>query len=1210
MYRNYTRKLFDPPVLLRNARLTTRSNGRRSHRANRLNIILAMKLTVFLLFISLMQVSASVSAQKMTMVAKRATLKQVFAEISSQTGYDVIWAADKIKNSKAIDINFTNAELKEVLDFCLKGQELSYRIEDKTILIERKQKTVVEQVTEYLAAIDVRGKVTDEQGNPLPGATVMIKGTERAVAADAQGEFSFTKVDENALLVISFIGYKTLIVSAEKEMTIRMERQYNDLEAVSISTGYQKIQKYQLTGAATAISRETYDQRVSVTGNFLESLEGKIPGLVYNSRSGELSIRGVSTFNAVKKPLIVIDGFPSEIDINTINPNDIISVNVLRDAVAASIYGVRASNGVIVIETRRGKQGKPVFSLRGTYAVQQNPDIGYLNIADAQTYAKVQYAYLQEQALPEFIFDLLGWPVNPVQRVVFDRTNNTITEAQAQEKLAQIGAYNNLEDYNKLFYRARQARQVDFDVSGGSDRSTYLLGVNYIDEDPMERRSSNKRLILNVANTYTFSKVFKLDYRGTYTHSNSEKGITSSYNAALPYERLADENGKPLPVINGPSGQFYDAVTQQRNDALLGYGLYDQRYSPYQELFANTFSGTGDAYRMQGRLNAKISYWLNFDLGGAYENELLREDQLHTEDAYDVRHLLNTKAEKDPASGQPLFVNLPKGSIMTRVNTRNWGYTMRAQFNFNHRSKGNVHDISGIAGVEQRRQSVSGYKSTFFGYDGQTLIVKPVNMQLLSSSNAPAFEEAGNVSAPFDPNNYFAESADDRRFMSYYGEATYLYQQKYIATGSIRFDRSNLFGTSAEYRNKPFWSAGLGWRINKEDFLSNISWITDLKLRASYGFNGNVPVSNNGPFLILQSGLNTRLYTAELYNDILSPENQSIRWETTSNLNLGLDFGLFNDRLTGSADWYYKKASDVFGQFSSDPTTGFNQYTANTASILNKGLELGLYSQNIQQPNFSWRSTLTATFNKNEVTEVKPSDNYNSNSTVQAVTVQKGYPLDVLLSYRYKGLNELGQPVALTNDGKEVVMNGQSGADVGLEDLIYSGTSTPKYVLGFNNQFRIHNFDLSFLFMYYGGHVMRVEQPNPDDINYKRILAGSDNYWMQPGDELKTNIPGIPVYNSPGDYDYMARSAYVYAAQFVRKADNIRLRDVIVTYNLKMPFISKLGMNNTQIRVQGQNLWTYTFSGNDIDPDAIERRFGTRLMKPEPFFSFSLYTNF
>ncbi|WP_256007354.1 SusC/RagA family TonB-linked outer membrane protein [Pedobacter deserti] len=1179
--------------------------------ADKRKLLMRLNLTILILTSFFLQAGLGATAQMINLTERNISLPVLLDKISQQSGYDFFYTNEMLGTNRKVSVSFKNADIHEVLSEVFKGYQLKYTIKHKTVVIQRDM--TIMPAADAQQGIRVTGKVVDRNGNGIPGAGITEKGTDNRTVTESGGRFSLV-VEKNATLVITYVGYSTqerTLGGTDTELVITLQESASDLEEVGvISTGYQKIQKYQLTGAASSISQKTYDQRVAVSGNFLESLEGKIPGLVYNGQSGNLSIRGVSTFNAVKKPLIVVDGFPTEIDINTINPNDIVSVNVLRDAVAASIYGARASNGVIVIETKRGMQGKPVFSFRSTYAVQDKPDFDYLKIGDGLTYAKVQYDFLQLQGIPEFIFDLIGWPVNPVQQVVFDRQSNEITDAQAQAQLAQIGAYNNLNEYNDLFYRARQTHQIDFDVSGGSDKSTYLLGLNYIGESPNERRSKYQRLILNSANTYNFSDVFKLDYRGSYTRTATERGSIPTFNDALPYERLADDNGHPLPVVNAPGGQFYGAINKTRNDALIAQGLYDQRYFPYGELNANTFSGKRDAVRFQGRLNARITDWLNVDLGGAYEHESSKEDQLRTEESYQVRSLLNGKALKDPSTGQPLFTDLPQGAFLTKINTRNWGYTVRGQLNFDYNTKDQVHDLSGIMGVEQRRQAVSGDKSTAFGYDGQSLTIKPVNLQALASSTAPAFPEAGNVSPSFVTSEYFAESFDDRRFFSAYGEGTYMYQQKYIATGSIRFDRSNLFGTSPEYRNKPFWSAGLGWRLNKETFLTDAAWVNELKLRASYGFNGNVPTSNNGPFLILQSGLNSRLNTAEIYNDILSPENQSIRWESTKNYNVGLDFALFNNRLAGTADYYYKDANDVFGQFSSDPTTGFNGYTANTASILNRGVELGLNSLNIQGPRFSWRTGLTATLNHNKVTEVMPSDISSTYYIVNAVSVQKSYPMDALFSYRYKGLNALGQPVVYDRNNAEVIMTMNPEVDVTMNDLVYSGTTTPKYVLGLNNQFSLRNFDLSFLFMYYGGHVMRVEQPNPDDINFERILQGSDNYWKQPGDELHTDVPGLPEYGSEGDFDAYSRAGYIYADRYVRKADHIRLRDVVLTYNFRQKVFERLGLSNTQLRFQGQNLWNYTFSGNDIDPDAMERRSGIRTLRLQPFYSFSLYANF
>ncbi|MBA4168005.1 MAG: TonB-dependent receptor, partial [Chitinophagaceae bacterium] len=368
--------------------------------------------------------------------------------------------------------------------------------------------------------------------------------------------------------------------------------------------------------------------------------------------------------------------------------------------------------------------------------------------------------------------------------------------------------------------------------------------------------------------------------------------------------------------------------------------------------------------------------------------------------------------------------------------------------------------------------------------------------------------------------------------------------------------------------------------------------------------------SDNGPFLILSTGINARFNSAEVYNEVASPENQSIRWETTENYNVGLDYGLFNNRLSGTIDYYSKQADDVFGEFSSDPTSGFNSYNANTASILNKGLEIGINSINVETRKFSWRTTATASFNHNKVTEVKQTDDNSTFALVQQTTVQKGYPIDVLLGYDYRGLNDLGQPLVYTKDGKPVLMSFSDGVDIAGTDLIYSGTTTPKYVLGLNNQFTVGRFDLSFLIMYYGGHVMRVEQPSPERITAGRTIEGSFNYWKEPGDDRKTEIPGLPVYGSEVDFDYGARTAYLYGAKYVRKADYIRLRDLILTYRLNASFLHHAGINNTQLRLQAQNLWRYTFSGNDIDPEAIDRRLGNRKLEQQPLISLSLYTNF
>ena len=1178
-----------------------------------------MRLTTLLLFTCIMQVCANSYAQEITLNEKEAPLEYIFKQIHNQSGYDFLFDAKMLRKTNAVNINVKRASLEEALNKCFEGQQLTYVIIDKSVVVQLKAITPLDRLINYFASIGVKGRITDQNGRVLVGATVQIKDAKRIVITDAMGEFAINAVNEKAVLVISYLGYRTVEIPVKPVVNVALELEDAKLDEVMISTGYQKISKDQLTGAASTLNEKQYQQREAITGNFLESLEGKVPGLVYNGQTGELSIRGVSTFDAVKQPLIVLDGFPTEIDLRTINPNDIVSVSVLRDAAAASIYGVRASNGVIIVETRRGKAGKPVFNFRSSLAIQNGPDFSYLKYAPASEFVQLQKENFNT-AQPSFsLYDLGYYKMNPAEEILFGQTelslsNPLLTAAQADQKLVALGSYDNLKEYDHLFYQKRQARNVNFDVSGGTDKNTYILGLNYVGETPVNKGSDNEQFILNMANTYKFSDRINFDFKGTYTNAVYKSGTTPPYSDFLPYEHLADANGNALPVSLDPTrDNSTRVITNQYNQQLMAAGLPDQLYYPYRELNGNTNTLRQSSVRFQGRLNAKVTDWLNIDLGGNYENQNGVNDQLQRGDSFNAVVLETTTALKDPVTGRALFTDLPQGDILRRQNQKLTNYTLRAQLNLHHKF-GSDHDFSGILGAEQKRTLNQTSMTSFFGYNGQTLINMPINMNALNGDFLPAFDYTGYAS--FRSTNYYGETESERRFMSYYGQGTYIYKGKYVATGSFRIDQSNLFGVDPKYKNKPLWSAGVNWRAGDEDFIKDLGWVNQLQFRAATGFNGNVPTSNNGSYLILRTGLNTVLNSPLAYNDVLTPENLSLRWETTKNYNLGTDYSLFNNRISGSIDWYVKKATDVFGNFDADPTSGFNEYNANTASIQNKGLELMVNSQNVKSAKFEWRTQITASFNQNKVLDVKATEFANSQLIVDGSNAVKGLPLGALYSYNYGGLNAAGQPYVLDKNGNQKVLAfyGTSQVDVTKDDLVYNGTSTPKYVLGLNNQFSMGAFDLSALFMYYGGHVMRIEQPNPNGIGYysNNPLQGSLNFWRKPGDEANTRIPGFVGASStaPGYYQTYALYGYQYASEFVRKADYIRLRDVVITYHANAKFLQQAGMKNTQLRLQAQNPYRYTFSGNDIDPDAIDRITGVRTLETQPLYSITFSTNF
>lgn len=1181
-------------------------------------ILMKIHLVCALMAAALLQSKASVYGQLINVNAKNLSFKELIQKIESQSNYKFVYEDQLIRSMKAQNVTFEQKDVREVLNSSIGDLPIQYEIIDNTIILKR---GASQQQTK-----DIIGFIFDKEGLPLQNATVRVKGTFRGSATNEQGKFVLGMLPNEKYIEISMLGYHTKELNITSNLThIVLEQvQYAlDETVITVQTGYRALTDAQLTGSVSTINQKDYDQRVSVSGNFLENLEGKLAGLVYNPQSNDLSIRGVSTFDAVRKPLIVLDGFPTEIDIQSINPNDIVSVNVLKDAAAASIYGSRASNGVIVIETKRGKMGGTKFNLRATTAIQPRPNFDYMHYANASALTSIlKDNLLVDPAAVRKDYTARLMATTPVHDAVFDFKEGKITQSELDARVSALGNYDNLNDYKDLFYRNALTNQVDFDLSGGSDKHTYLLGANYLGERGDYIETDNKRILLNFASTHHLNRLMHLDFKGIYRNGKSNSPYRQvGINDFQSYEKLVDDTGNALPVLWGVNtfggSSRFNSIIASNNDLNMQNGLYDQLYYPYADVFrANNAINTA-AVRFQARLNTKITPWMDFDLGGAYEDERNQSNRLIEENFFDLRRLMNYRASKDPVTGQAIFNQLPKGDVLSRDNQSIKSYTVRGQFNFNYVNPSKDHQLSGVVGSEIRQIENSNYLTSVFGYDGQTLIYTPIDFTVFTVSQKPAFDTTlPNTGIPgIDYRRYFGENYDDRRFVSFYADGTYLYKNRYALTGSIRTDQSNLFGTDPQYRYKPFYSIGANWSIHQEEFMKSISWVSLLKLRGAYGVNGNTPTSANGKYLILNSDLNYTYFPFEKYYDVLSPENSSMRWERTATFNVGLDFALWNYRLSGSLDYYRKNSTDVIGLLSSDPTSGFNSYYANTASIVNNGFEMQLTSTNIQRSAFAWKSQLTGSFNFNKVKDVltaQPTGVEALSPLISQVEYVAGKPIGALYAYNYAGLNEKGQPEIIDKNGnRRMVSTSATGgnSEITIDDMQYMGTTTPKYVLGLNNQFSVGQFDLSFLFMYYGGHVMRTQAPDPYVTNRSFMEEGL-NYWKQAGDEANTDIPGFMVVGAPNYFNTYAKTGYTYARKFVKKADFIRLRDVILTYRVKEDFSNKFKMSNTMVRLQVQNPLKYTFSDNSFDPDAINRASGARMLPRPAMYSISLYTNF
>lgn len=1145
------------------------------------------------------------SQEQLTLSFNQEPLKDVLDEITAQSGYRFFYAQDVINLERKITLSIKNTTLPIVLNKLFKDTDVAYKFRDKQIVLVKKKV----QQTQRL----IKGKITDQYNTPMFGVTVLVKGQGKGVTTDLNGNYSI-QASSGDVLVFRFLGMQTqeVTVSNQNEINLSLVEQINKLDQVTvISTGYQQIEKDQLTGAASVVSAQELEQRTIISGDLFESIEGKLPGVVYNGRNPnrpedeQLTIRGVSTFDGVKAPLIVLDGYPTENDLSSINPHNITSISVLRDAAASSIYGARAANGVIVIETKKGSTGKPVFSFRNSIAMQAQPDFSELNFAGSQEYIanKRERALASTRSRPSST----SVQLTPVEAIVYDYKDGLISQEQMNNRLHQLGSYNNLNDYSDLFYRTSIIQNYEIAMSGGGENHTYRVGINYIGTNNNEKLHDQNRVIVNLHNMYKISDRFTLELAGNYTHQKeTRRGALPSYSSLLPYEGIIDANGNSLPDYGNLSG------SEEINNRGINLGLYDRWRRPYQDYLTERNNSKRNAIRGQFNLNTKILDWLNLDVGGAMEQQTVNNDQLFEQENYLVRDLLNRSAQQDPSTGNPLFTHIPQGDILKRAENIMFAYTFRAKLNFDTEFGNNQqHRLSGILGVEVRKKEQEGFLNSYFGYDGQRLLASPIDLQLLETRQVrSAFPDLSFGTPRVNTATYFDQDHSDRRFRSYFSQLTYQFNRKYIVTGSVRIDQSNLFGTDPEYRNKPQWSVGGSWLVHREKFMSSTSdWLNKFKLRGSYGLTGNVPSTNSGRFLILGTGQRRDLIPSTINNTISSPENESLRWEDTENINLGIDLGLFNNRFSASIDWYKKTTVDVLGNTLADPTTGFTNYLSNTASIENRGVELWIKSRNIQSNLIDWSTSLTASFNNNEVIEV-----YNDNLTSFRSTYffdsdnpNIGYPLNTLVSFNYAGLNESGIPTFINSDGERKMIG--SSDEILLEDMIESGTITPKYVLGLSNQINIGDFGIYAMLMYYGGHVTRVQQPTFED---DFPLQGVSNYWKAPGDENSTAIAGLrPAFSEPNYSQYsFGNRIYQYADRYVIKADQIRLTDLVFTYNLPDDVLKGLKLFHTQLRFQVQNLWKYNFADNSIDSDAIQPTTGIRGLQNQPIYSFSLTTQF
>ncbi|RZM21227.1 MAG: SusC/RagA family TonB-linked outer membrane protein, partial [Pedobacter sp.] len=772
-----------------------------------------MRLTTVILLASLMQVSASTFAQRITINRHNVSLESVLKEIRIQAGYSFVYDVKTVSSAQHVSVNVTDAEVADVLKKVLYGLELDYAIDGKIVSILRRTPS---QLVYTPFAVQVTGKVTHAEGFPIPNVSVTVKGTTLGTITNEDGIYNIQAPDLRSVLVFSFVGLKTqeIAVKGRDRIDVVLEDGVSNLDEVAlISTGYQRIKPEQSTGSISTLQEKQFNSRINTT-DFIIGLQNKLPGLLVNNdikykEEPLFQIRGISTFNGIRKPLIVVDGYPTELELASINPNEIESITILKDAAAATIYGARSSNGVVIIERKKAKAGRSVVNFRSTasFTPKENyeryrwdKDGFKATVENARATAEFQGPILWEFMKDPYMGSYFTFPT-PVN-ILAQGTAGVITEAEVNRQLDSLGAYNNTKDYGRLFLRTAVTQTYNVDLSGGSDKALYYFSSNYVGGRSAQIKNDNNQFQVNGRTLFNLSKRLSFEVGTSYQELRRNAAPVPGIESLYAYERLQDENGNPAPVF---SNSF---LNPYYNQTLIDAGLSDNLYYPLQEVNEVSEKTHGMNTRITADLRYNILNDLNLHIGGVYERAKSEANNLATEHSSIVRQFMNYYAEDDFMGGYKY--NFPKGSFLRNSLTDNRSYTARAQLNYDKQFAGD-HSINLIAGGELRDIVDKSNSSAIIGYDDQSLIHQSVDYKYLDTYTGYAMA----MFAPFNPyasyQDLFRLTENVNRFISVYSNLIYTFKERYSLSGSLRVDQSNLFGTDPKYQYKPLWSLGAAW---------------------------------------------------------------------------------------------------------------------------------------------------------------------------------------------------------------------------------------------------------------------------------------------------------------------------------------------------------------------------------------------------------------
>jgi TonB-linked SusC/RagA family outer membrane protein len=970
---------------------------------------------------------------------------------------------------------------------------------------------------------------------------------------------------------------------------------------VEVNTGFFTVPKERSTGSYVHIDGELLNR--SVGSNILDRLDGVTKGAIFNTadmgktrlrNQASIGIRGISTINGNAEPLIILDNFPYEGDIDDINPDDIESVTVLQDAAAASIWGARAGNGVIVLTSKMGKAGQPMrIQWRNDASISAKPDLYYTPTIPMGEWIGIE----------KFQFDNNLWNgvinqrytyITPVVDILLSHREGKMNDTERDAALARLAGQDVREDLSRYVYRNSSLLRSALSLQGGQERMRYYLSTGIDRNNGQLHRQGSTRYTVNSRNTFELWKDrLSMDASVSLTDIRSSSGGNVYYPTL--YSRLADDDGNHLSV---GGGRLY----RQRYIDTVGEGLLlDWNMRPLDEIGLTTVSSAATAYQLQTGMDFKIAKGLTFTGAYRYMSRVDNAEIYTDPGSFDVRSNINLFSRIDYSTGAVTSA-VPDGGTFRETSYRKASHHARGQLSYDR--QWGIHRISALGGMEiNQLKGRDAYSALWLGYDPDTESYTPVDYTALYR----IITTGGNSRIGGSPTNPYRLHTVDRSRL-YFGNAAYHFDQRYGATFSIRKDEANIFGAEANMRGKPFWSLGGLWHIHNEKFFS-LSFLDKLSLRVTTGAMGNVSTASAYITSTVASG--TNIHSGEIYQTISTPPNPSLSWEKVQMSNFGLDFGFFGNRLSGSIEHYRKQSTGLLSSAPIHPSSGVSTLYGNWSSLSARGWDLTVQSKNLQG-KLSWRTDMLLSSAADEITQykLKPSNDrdYMTSTLGLGYYPIEGRPLYSLFSFESAGLDAMGDPQGYVDGmlSKDYVA---IYTQTPLADFVYHGRATPSMFGSLRNTFAYGGIELSFNIFYKLGYHFRREALSSSVIysraNYNTAIFQPDyTYrWQQTGDELHTDVPRLQF-----PLDNNRESFYQFSETLVEKGDHIRLRDIRLSHAVEPRHFMK-GVRRIEAYFFATNLgilWRANRYG--IDPDTVP---GLSLSFPTPSsYSLGVTLNF